>query len=292
MIPNEQQKIIKKIYQMLFEMATGNISYRMEETENNELGNITKILNSLASKLKNIILDSGYINPHYTYQNLIQVTLILNTEFQIISFSPNLPIFLNFHEEELLKMKISDIVSKRSYPILELIKKEIKKDEKYQDTIQLLFKDNQDKLIPSFCTIYRLINSNNLFISSVTTILKDITFEGSNATPRKSDAIIIQELYEYIIKHLEEPLPTLKQLSKLFGTNEFKLKDGFRHFFNTSIYKFYNDERLKKAHLMIQQTSIPLKEIAYMCGFNDYTNFSKAFKKAYNYPPSDLKRSM
>ena len=91
--------------------------------------------------------------------------------------------------------------------------------------------------------------------------------------------------------HLEEPLPTLKELSKLFGTNEFKLKDGFRHFFKTSIYKFYTEERLKQAHVLIQQTDFPLKEIAYMSGFNDYTNFSKAFKKQYHYPPSDLKRN-
>ena len=92
------------------------------------------------------------------------------------------------------------------------------------------------------------------------------------------------------MNHLEEPLPTIKELSQMFGTNDFKLKDGFRHFFNTSIYKFYTQERLKKACLLIQQTNIPLKEIAFMSGFNDYTNFSKAFKKQYHYPPSDLKR--
>ena len=28
------------------------------------------------------------------------------------------------------------------------------------------------------------------------------------------------------------------------------------------------------------------------CGFNDYNNFSKAFKKKYNYPPSALKRDI
>ncbi|MFD2907928.1 helix-turn-helix domain-containing protein [Flavobacterium ardleyense] len=290
MISNEERNIIKNMYQMLFEMATGNISFRIEEIENNELGNIAKTLNSLAGKMKDIILKSGYVNPHYTYQNLIQVTLILNADFKIVSFSPNMPMFLHYSEDVLLKMKITDILSERSFPILNLIKKEMKHDEKYQKTIQLIFVDNQKQLAPFFCTVYRLVNTDNLFISTVTTVLQDITVGNSNTTPRKSDAIIIQEVYEYIMKHLEEPLPTLKQLSKLFGTNEFKLKDGFRHFFKTSIYKFYNEERLKQAHSIIQQTTIPLKEIAYMCGFNDYTNFSKAFKKAYNYPPSELKR--
>ncbi len=106
----------------------------------------------------------------------------------------------------------------------------------------------------------------------------------------QTDAVLLQNIYEYITEHLDEPLPSTKELSKMFGTNEFKLKDSFRHFFKTSIYQFYNDERLKKAHQLIEQTSIPIKEIAFISGFNDYTNFYKAFKKKYGYSPSDLNR--
>lgn len=114
----------------------------------------------------------------------------------------------------------------------------------------------------------------------------------NSTTPVQSDAALLQKVYEYIIEHLDEPLPSTKELSKMCGTNEFKLKDSFRHFFKTSIYQFYNDERLKKAHQLIQQTSIPLKEIAFISGFNDYTNFYKAFKKKYGYSPSDLNRNI
>ncbi|WP_284653149.1 helix-turn-helix domain-containing protein [Flavobacterium terrisoli] len=102
--------------------------------------------------------------------------------------------------------------------------------------------------------------------------------------------VIIQKVQDYILNNLEEPLPTTKELSKMFGTNEFTLKENFRNILKTSIYQFYNDERLKKAHFLIQQTAIPLKEISFLCGFNDYTNFFKAFKKKYNYTPSDLNR--
>jgi transcriptional regulator GlxA family with amidase domain len=100
--------------------------------------------------------------------------------------------------------------------------------------------------------------------------------------------VIIQKVQDYILNHLEEPLPSTKELSKMFGTNEFTLKENFRNLLKTSIYQFYNEERLKKAHFLIQQTALPLKDIAFMCGFNDYTNFFKAFKKRYHYTPSDL----
>lgn len=109
-------------------------------------------------------------------------------------------------------------------------------------------------------------------------------------TTKQSDAELIQKVIDYIQNHLEEPLPTTKELSKMFGTNEFTLKDSFRNSVKTSIYQFYNDERLKKAQFLIQKTAIPLKEIALMCGFNDYPNFYKAFKKRYNFPPSEVKR--
>jgi len=112
------------------------------------------------------------------------------------------------------------------------------------------------------------------------------TFDATN----NPVAQIIQKVQDYILNHLEEPLPTTKELSIMFGINEFKLKENFRQILKTSIYQYYNDERLKKAHHLIQQTTIPLKEIAIISGFYDYPNFYKAFKKKFKYSPSDVHR--
>ena len=102
--------------------------------------------------------------------------------------------------------------------------------------------------------------------------------------------VIIQKVQDYILNHLEEPLPSTKELSEMFGTNKFTLKEWFRNLLKTSVYQFYNDERLKKAHILIQQTEIPLKQIAFLCGFNNYTNFFKAFKKKFGFSPSEVIR--
>lgn len=103
-------------------------------------------------------------------------------------------------------------------------------------------------------------------------------------------AVLIEKVQEYILNHLDENLPSSKELAQMFGTNEFTLKHNFRTLSQTSIYQFYNDERLKKAHLLIEQTVTPLTKIAMLSGFNNYTNFFKAFKKKYNIPPSDILR--
>ncbi|MBY0485962.1 MAG: AraC family transcriptional regulator [Flavobacteriaceae bacterium] len=110
------------------------------------------------------------------------------------------------------------------------------------------------------------------------------------ATANDTAVLIVQKVLDYIQNHLEEPLPSSKKLSKMFGTNEFTLKDNFRKLVKTSIYQFYNEERLKKSHVLIEKTTIPLKEIALLSGFTNYTNFYKAFKKKFNYPPSELDR--
>lgn len=102
--------------------------------------------------------------------------------------------------------------------------------------------------------------------------------------------LMVQKVLDYIQIHLEEPLPSTKELSKMFGTNEFTLKENFRKIVKTSIYQFYNDERLKKAHTLIEKTAIPLNEVAIISGFFNYTNFYKAFKKKFHYPPSDINR--
>ena len=96
-------------------------------------------------------------------------------------------------------------------------------------------------------------------------------------------------LSDYILLHLEEPLPNLKSLSRMFHTNERKLKEGFKAMHQTSIYQYYNQQRLKKAQALVLQSDMPLKNIAEMCGFNTYHNFSTAFKKYFGYAPNTLR---
>ena len=124
-------------------------------------------------------------------------------------------------------------------------------------------------------------------------IYKSFTaFLPENALPiiQSTEARVIQKVYDYIIGHLDTALPSLRELSQIFGINEFKLKQGFRQLFNTSIYQFYNEQRLKRAHLLIEQSALPLKEIGYLNGFSTYANFSKSFKKKYGYAPNRIKR--
>ena len=164
--------------------------------------------------------------------------------------------------------------------------------------IALDFTTKENLLVSVSCSIGKLLNRSEIILNLVTPIVKNsynpMAYGNENdkqIKTRKVDALLIQKLYDYILANLEEPLPSLKVLSREFGTNEHKLKDGFRHFFKTSIYQFYNDERLKRAYFMIEHTAIPLKNISVMNGFINYPNFSKSFKKRFGFSPYELKRN-
>lgn len=280
---------------MLFEMATGNFSFRINLTDqNDELGKLSEMLNKLAGEMHDIILRSGYVNPHYSYQNVVQTTFILDNNFIVTNFNTHVPEALYYESEALLQVDFGKFIAPQSFSIWNQKKREASLDDNYHSTVQLIFITGNNKLLPSFCTISRLRYRDKIIVNSVTTILQELLSDAKfviKTNPKKqSEAVVMQSIYDYILNNLEEPLPTLKKLAAMFASEEHKLKIGFRKYFNTSVYNFYHLERLKKSHLLIQKTEIPLKEIAFICGFSAYLNFYKAFKKQYGYAPSDLNR--
>ena len=48
--------------------------------------------------------------------------------------------------------------------------------------------------------------------------------------------------------------------------------------------------RMNKALRLLTEDCLPVKEIAFLCGFSDEKYFSRAFRKYYGYPPSHLCR--
>ncbi|MFV8374741.1 helix-turn-helix domain-containing protein [Flavobacterium sp. GSP11] len=276
-------------------MATGNLTYRMQrDIHSNQLDELVVMLNTTAEKMELLVSQLGYINPHYTYQSLVQTTIILDKNSTIKSFSTEVPALLGYTPDKLLKLSFNEILAKQSMPLWKIIKAEALADAKANATVQFFFTTASRHLIPSFCTVSRLMYSNKILVTSITTILEDMVNLNNEYSPIKtkneSETLTIQKLHAYILSHLDEPLPSLKELAAMFASEEHKLKIGFRKYFNTSVYKYYHRERLKKSHLLIQQTSILLKEIAFMCGFTAYLNFYKAFKKHFGYAPSDLSR--
>lgn len=295
------QQRIQKMYQMLLEMAGGNFTNRIQRSEkDDELEALVVLMNMVAEEMKESVFHSGFINPHYTYSNLVQTTFILDEDFIIRSYNSTAPTVLGFTSDRLYGIPFANLLSKESEAVWNSVAAVLFQDITYNGTTPLVYITREQLLVPCLCTIARLMHSTDILISSVTTVITEplktlvssentTLFVGLNSY---SDVQLIQQLYDYILNNLNSPLPSSKELSRIFGSNDYKLKSGFKHLFKTSIYQFYTNERMKRAQLLIQQTRIPLKSIAITNGFTSYPNFSRAFKKHFGYTPKDIKKRL
>lgn len=298
--PHNQKRIVT-LHQMLFEMARGNFNNRIPlSSYDDELETLVVLVNMVAEEMKESIFHAGYVNPHTTYRFINQATFVLDSSFLITSFNSGITTVLGFSEMDLLHQPVEKFISLESIEKLTIVKESLQVNMSFQTVVPLHFITKEALCVSVDCSVSTLSNRPEIILSFVSPLPQDVyssigqekeNDEDKQHGSRKIDALLIQKLYDYILAHLEEPLPSLKALSRLFGTNEYKLKDGFRHFFKTSIYQFYNDERLKRAHLMIQQTDIPLKNISVMNGFSNYPNFSKSFKRRFGYAPNAIQRN-
>ena len=102
---------------------------------------------------------------------------------------------------------------------------------------------------------------------------------------------MIRDVHDMILNNLDRDLPQLKDLALQMGTNEYKLKYGFKQLYGTTVFRFLTHERLRKTKTLIQHSDLSLKEIAHMTGFKSAAHFSRAFKDKYGLSPSELRET-
>ncbi|MBC9934481.1 helix-turn-helix transcriptional regulator [Chitinophaga qingshengii] len=104
---------------------------------------------------------------------------------------------------------------------------------------------------------------------------------------RAADQERLHYARQYLLTHLTEP-PSLGELSRICGLNEFKLKKGFRLLFGQSVFGFVGNERLELARQQILQGEHNISEIAYGLGYTHPQHFHRAFKKKFGITPMGL----
>ncbi len=94
---------------------------------------------------------------------------------------------------------------------------------------------------------------------------------------------------EILTANLETP-PSLTELSKQIGLNSFKLKKNFKELFGVPVFKYLQNERLTKAHTLLQNQDLTIQEAAWHVGYDSLSSFSNAFAKKFGVRPSEVKR--
>lgn len=92
---------------------------------------------------------------------------------------------------------------------------------------------------------------------------------------------------EILLSDLENP-PSLTELAHQIGTNTNKLKKEFKAQFGVPVFKYLQNERLKKAYHLIKHEQKSIQEAAWAVGYDSLGSFSNAFEKKFGYRPSQV----
>jgi AraC family transcriptional activator of pyochelin receptor len=87
-----------------------------------------------------------------------------------------------------------------------------------------------------------------------------------------------------IIEKMADPY-TISELAKEIGLNEYRLKEGFKNIYGTTVFKFLNDYRLDVARQLLEQDHVKVNEAAYQIGYTNPSHFIAAFRKKFGVTP-------
>ncbi|MBL7815968.1 MAG: helix-turn-helix transcriptional regulator [Saprospiraceae bacterium] len=93
----------------------------------------------------------------------------------------------------------------------------------------------------------------------------------------------------YLLEHYDLP-PTIAELARIAGINEFKLKNGFKELFGDTIHNFVNNHKMDIALKRLTEGGQKASQVAFDLGFSSLQHFSKAFRQKFGYPPSQVKK--
>ena len=116
---------------------------------------------------------------------------------------------------------------------------------------------------------------------------KDIDVVNCKFLANEADREKIARAREILIQHIGEPI-TIKELSRKVAINECYLKKGFKEMFGTTIFDFYQGQRMEHARYLLYEKGLSVTDVSMMLGYSSISHFSTAFKKHTGLKPCEL----
>ena len=92
------------------------------------------------------------------------------------------------------------------------------------------------------------------------------------------------QIDEYILNHYTENIDA-RLLCQKFGIGKTQLYEIAKQNYGIGIAEHIRNLRIEKAKQLLEESDLPLAEIAARCGFSDYNYFITVFKRATGLPP-------
>jgi|SRR5690348_13144337 len=137
----------------------------------------------------------------------------------------------------------------------------------------------------------------NIFINAQTQMLLLYSMEcmaGDNEytfsckfLANEADREKIELARKILLEHIGEPL-TIKELSRKAAINECYLKKGFKEMYGTTIFDFFQSQRMEHAKYLLYEKGLSVTDVSSLLGYSSISHFSTAFKKHTGLKPCEL----
>lgn len=133
---------------------------------------------------------------------------------------------------------------------------------------------------------------DNMVMEIVSRVLNNITEyrpdKNLSSRLKKNHLLTVERAKEYITQHFTEDI-SLYEIAEYAHVSPFHFSRIFKVFTSYSPHQFLLSLRLKKAELLLLNTTIPVTDVAFVSGFNSIEHFTSAFRKKYKNPPAKFR---
>ncbi|MFG6102226.1 AraC family transcriptional regulator [Leptothoe sp. EHU-05/26/07-4] len=106
---------------------------------------------------------------------------------------------------------------------------------------------------------------------------------------RSGDIERLQLARDILRQKFNDP-PSLLELARQVGLNDYKLKRGFRQVFDTTVFGYVHACRMEQAQHLLCDRGLRIADVAERVGYASPSRFCHAFKRHTDLTPSDYRR--
>lgn len=144
---------------------------------------------------------------------------------------------------------------------------------------------------PSFYAMQRLLACEFLLIYAREFLCRADSTTPSTPPINERAARLISDSIHYINDNYAQPLSADRCADRVHLSYSYYAK-LFRAIVGKSFKEYLTDLRMAIAYNMLLSSTLRVSDVASACGYENFSNFIVAFKKAYACTPGDLRRSM
>lgn len=128
---------------------------------------------------------------------------------------------------------------------------------------------------------------NSLCMGFLVLLNRVITDEHALMPRHFQSSNLLEEIIAYVNKNYASPI-SLKQMADMFFTSPSNIEQLFSNKLGKPFYLYVTECRIIHAQALISG-GMAMKEVAHACGYNDYSNFYRAFIREMGISPTEFR---